>query len=188
MNTMNTQNLIKTIAIGGVPATGKTTLIRNLKIKLGKKSSFKFGKLRGECYENIFILGIYDEKLFSGTDRLSMAVQPDAVDFMKYLKKQNKKYYVIFEGDRLFNSSIIEEIKKYSELKIYMITAFKDITTQRHIDRKDDQSKKFIKGRYTKLNNIYNKYINEIETLSNNNEDELKTNVDKIWLALKNTI
>ena len=30
MNTMNTQNLIKTIAIGGVPATGKTTLIRNL--------------------------------------------------------------------------------------------------------------------------------------------------------------
>ncbi len=178
----------KLIAIGGVPASGKTTLIRALRKKLGKKSSFKFGKLRGECYpDNVFLFGIYDEKLFSGTDRLSMAVQPDTVDFLKYICDKKEKYSVIFEGDRLFNGSFIEKMKEYGECKIYMLTAHKEITAQRHIDRQDEQTERFIKSRYTKLNNIYMKYSSEMEMLENNNEENLKTNVDKIWLDLKNT-
>ena len=50
---------MKCIAIGGVPATGKTTLMENIMYKLNPKKTFKFGLLRGYVVGDVYILGVY---------------------------------------------------------------------------------------------------------------------------------
>jgi hypothetical protein len=96
---------------------------------------------------NLYILGKYenDDNPFQGTDRLSMAVQPDAVSFI-----QNNRSKVLFEGDRLFNSKFIDEILKVTEdFRILVLTAPQQTIDQRHVDRKDNQSDQFKNGRKT---------------------------------------
>ena len=181
---------LNTICIGGLPASGKTTLIRELRKKLGTGKSFKFGKLYGVCYNNnVFLLGIYDKKLFSGTDRLSMAVQPDAEKFLEYMSDKEKT--IIFEGDRLFNVKFLDQCINRSKCKIYILSAKKEIIETRHIDRKDTQTDKFKKSRHTKITNIFKyffQYKENLRLLDNNNKKELKNNVDLLWQDLKNMI
>ena len=75
------------IALGGEPATGKTTLMWRIidsvtdwqKIEPKKTLS----AIRSESLD-LTILGKYDRGLeFAGTDRLSMSVQPAATEFIK---------------------------------------------------------------------------------------------------------
>ena len=102
---------LKIIALGGEPATGKTTLMFELIKKTDDWQIVKPEKLLDAMYSDklkTYILGKYekDGNTFQGTDRLSMAVQPDAVKFLKSAKDVN----IIFEGDRLFNSKFIDSI------------------------------------------------------------------------------
>ena len=48
-------------------------------------SPFKYKLVNGlyNRKKNIYIIGIYNEELFSGTDKLSMAVQPNFVELTK---------------------------------------------------------------------------------------------------------
>ena len=153
---------MKCLAIGGEPATGKTTLFKNLRNKLGKPKHFKFKMVRGELYEveprNIFMLGVYDDGTFSGTDRLSMAVQPQVMDFLKAINKDFKNPIVLFEGDRLFTKNNLLYLQRYYDLKIIILKGAPDTIAKRHIDRKDNQSATFIKGRQTKVKNIENHF------------------------------
>ena len=179
---------LKIIAIGGVPASGKTTLMIALRNKLEYKSKFKFGKLVGECYtNNVFLLGIYDKELFSGTDRLSMAVQPDTVKFIEKLTKMPGNYTIIYEGDRLFNDSFIKKAKEYADCSIYILVADAETIEQRHISRNDKQTSKFKKSRKTKIKNIYETYTKEIKLLTNKSDKHLSNNLEIIWQDLKNT-
>lgn len=141
---------MKCVAIGGVPATGKTTLMKNIINILQPKKKFKFGLLRGYMQENISILGVYEPNdIFAGTDKLSMAVQKD---YQKYIDKI--MINTIFEGDRLFTkNNLIDVCKKY-ETKIIILENDKQTLQKRHIERGDNQSEKFKKGRATKINNI----------------------------------
>ena len=173
------------IGIGGIPASGKTSLMRLLKSKMGKSKTFKFGKLSGEYYTNdVFLLGIYDKELFSGTDRLSMAVQPDAVKFIKYLEENKTNYTIIFEGDRLYNGKFIDEIIK-TKYKLYILTAKEEIVEKRHINRQDTQSSTFKKSRYTKVNNLISKYGSKITLLENNTKSDQHKNLELLWQDLK---
>ena len=94
------------IAVGGEPATGKTTLMWRIidsvtdwqKIEPKKTLS----AIRSESLD-LTILGKYDRGLeFAGTDRLSMSVQPAATEFIKEATGN-----ILFEGDRLFNRKFI---------------------------------------------------------------------------------
>ena len=68
------------IAIGGEPASGKTTLMKSI-LKNFSLKKFKYGFVRGYYNDNIYFIGIYNNDVFSGTDKLSMAVQPHFVKF-----------------------------------------------------------------------------------------------------------
>lgn len=181
---------MKIIGLGGEPATGKTTLFKSLRDKLGTYKQFKFKMVRGEMYEhpdderNIFILGIYDKGTFSGTDRLSMAVQPQVMDFLKAIEVDFKNPIVLFEGDRLFNKSFIKAIKERYDTGLYITTANEKEKQRRHISRGDTQTEQWLKGRKTKIANIL-KANDDIFKLPNNTEKDGKINLEILWLTIK---
>ncbi len=141
---------MKCVAIGGVPASGKTTLMRCILSELQPKSKFKYGLLRGYLKHDISILGIYDkDEVFAGTDKLSMAVQKD---FDTY-KDLNLKH-LLFEGDRLFTENNLINLINTYDTRIVILQNNEEEIAARHKQRGDNQSEKFKKSRETKIKNI----------------------------------
>ena len=164
------------IAIGGEPASGKTTLMKSI-LKNFSLKKFKYGFVRGYYNDNIYFIGIYNNDVFSGTDKLSMAVQPH---FVKFCNSRDNAT-IIFEGDRLFNQSLFDKL----HCEIIIIKADDNIKKQRHIDRNDTQTEKFIKAKRTKIQKIKDK--NKYVLMRNNNKDDLIRNKKHIIELIKNT-
>ena len=173
--------MVKVIAMGGEPATGKTTLMFRLISMADDWQVVKPQKLLDAMYSkklNLYILGKYvnDGNVFQGTDRLSMAVQPDAEKFFSELWYENANVNVIFEGDRLFNGKLLDKLSEWfpESLKVLVLTASHDIKEQRHVDRKDDQDDKFKNSRATKISNIMGSLtlMDYIDTVVNENLDD----------------
>ena len=105
-----------------------------------------------------------------------MAVQPD---FLELVNKISDATF-IFEGDRLFNSSLFSKV----ECDIFVLKVDEDIIEKRHIDRKDNQTEKFKKSKQTKIQNIIEKHKPII--LNNNNKKESQKNLELILNTIKN--
>jgi broad-specificity NMP kinase len=148
----------KLIAVGGSPGTGKTTLFRK----------FMEGKEWIECQPAPLVAAMYNEKLdlyilgkyqegetFAGTDRLSMAVQPEV---QKWIQTHNCN--VLFEGDRIFNQSFLEFSMGLpdTDLQVVFLSAPKAILEQRYKDRGSEQSEQFLRGRETKYSNLQSNF------------------------------
>lgn len=180
--------MIKVIAMGGEPATGKTTLMFKLLERADDWKVCKPQKLLDAMYSeklNTYVLGKYekDGNIFQGTDRLSMAVQPDAVKFIDEMKLSTKEVNVIFEGDRLFNGKFIDHIAdNASDFRVLVIKAPHDVVEQRHVDRKDNQDDKFKNGRKTKIENICSSLtlLDYIHVMQNANFEDQSKIIDYI--------
>ena len=148
----------KLIAIGGSPGTGKTTLMRK----------FMEGKTWIECQPAKLVTAMYNEELdlyilgkyaegetFAGTDRLSMAVQPEVQAWI-----QTHNCNVLFEGDRIFNQSFLEFAMGLpnTDLQVVFLSAPKTVLEQRYKDRGSDQSEQFLRGRETKYSNLQSNF------------------------------
>ena len=169
---------MKCVAIGGEPATGKTTLVKEI-LKDQQMQDYKFGLLRGHLLEslNLLVLGIYNNDTFCGTDKLSMAVNSH---FLKFLQITKRNF--LFEGDRLFTKNNLEYINKLHETKVLILENDKKTLDNRHLSRKDNQSVIFKKGRKTKILNIKNKIPHQLHTLSNRNDTiSLKKDILKFF-------
>lgn len=146
--------------IGGLPATGKTTLMRQIRPKLGKNHTKKeHGLLRYEDYSQHVVLGIYDDSTFAGTDKLSMAVQKDVTSFLLHNEKK-----VLAEGDRLFNKKFIDSAISLGydvNIVICGVTDFNELL-KRYQKRGTIQSQSFIKGRHTKITKIMMAYPHKL--------------------------
>jgi len=170
------------IAVGGEPATGKTTLMWRIidsatdwqKIEPKKTLS----AIRSESL-NLTILGKYDRsEQFAGTDRLSMSVQPAATEFIKEATGN-----ILFEGDRLFNRKFIDAIISCDcSFSLIYIEASRNELHNRHVDRKDTQTETFLKSRQTKYSNIVRSLdlMDVIHTFKNDNMDHQKVIYDFI--------
>lgn len=149
----------KIIAIGGVPATGKSTIMKAFLSQFdGCLTEIEAHPLVPAIEIQttaVTVLGHYraGEK-FPGTDRMSMAVQPKA---MEYVTKSTGN--LLFEGDRLFTASFLEHCAEHGELEILIITSNPTIIEARHIDRDDTQSEQFKTGRETKIDNIRSNFM-----------------------------
>lgn len=185
--------MVKVIAMGGEPATGKTTLMFQLISMADDWQTVKPEKLLDAMYSkklNLYILGKYvnDGNVFQGTDRLSMAVQPDAEKFFSNLAYESNAddhtVNVIFEGDRLFNGKLLDKLSDWfpESFKVLILTASHDIKEQRHVDRKDDQDDKFKNSRATKISNIMGSLtlMDYIDTMVNENLDDQSKIIDTI--------
>ena len=185
--------MLKVIAMGGEPATGKTTLMFKLISMADDWKIVKPEKLLDAMWSEklrTYILGKYenDGNVFQGTDRLSMAVQPDAVKFIKTLAyeastEHNDDVNVIFEGDRLFNQKFIDEIDTATEnFKILILETSHNEKERRHVDRNDDQDDKFKNSRKTKISNIRSSLflLDYIEVMRNENLADQQKIIDYI--------
>ena len=164
----------KIIAVGGVPGTGKTTLFRKFmeSLEWEKIEPVKMLPMLFNKEHNLYILGKYEDgEVFAGTDRLSMAVQPIAQEWIK-----NVDGNVLFEGDRVFNQSFLEFAMglPQTDLQIVYLKAPKELLEQRYKDRGSDQSEQFLRGRETKYSNLLSNFelMSYITEFNNTNLEE----------------
>ena len=167
---------MKIVAIGGEPGSGKTTLIKEiLSAKNWTKKYDAFKLVPYLQYENCYILGKYDDgEVFSGTDRMSMAVQPEAIKFLASLPKDS---ILLFEGDRLFTSSFLEHCLENYDLQIFHLKTNEFVREERYKLRGSNQDKTWLQGRETKISNIMSNMalmFNTVRFKNNNKEDQLK--------------
>lgn len=84
---------MKIIAIGGEPGAGKSTLMYEILDQFSWKMEYDKFKLVPYLTntDGVYVLGKYFEEgqTFSGTDRMSMAVQPEAIKFLATLDKDS---------------------------------------------------------------------------------------------------
>jgi broad-specificity NMP kinase len=148
---------MKVIAIGGNPGSGKSTLMKRvIEFYTPEKKYNDFKLVPYLQNNNIYILGKYDEgEVFSGTDRMSMAVQPEAIKFLASLPDDS---IVLYEGDRLFTSSFLEDCAEKYDLKIIHLSTSAEVREERYKERSSNQNVTWLQGRETKINNILSNF------------------------------
>jgi uridine kinase len=144
---------MKVFAIGGEPGSGKTTLMKKIIEHYCVEPKYDAFKLVPYLQkDNIYILGKYEEgEVFSGTDRMSMAVQPEAIKFLATLPSEA---VVLYEGDRLFTASFLEHCLENYDLKIIYLQTKKETRAERYKERGSNQNATWLQGRETKISNI----------------------------------
>jgi len=144
---------MKVIAIGGEPGAGKSTLMKKILEKNNWLKVYDEVKLVPYMqYDTNYILGKYDDgETFSGTDRMSMAVQPEAVKFLASLPADS---VVLFEGDRLFTASFLEHCVDNYDTDILYLETDKTIREERYKERGSNQNETWLRGRESKIANI----------------------------------
>lgn len=172
---------MKVIAIGGEPGAGKSTLMKEILTKFVWSKVYDGVKLVPYLqYGKYYILGKYDEgETFSGTDRMSMAVQPEAI---KFLANLDKDAVVLFEGDRLFTSTFLEHCVENYDTEIIYLETDKEVRQERYKERGSNQNETWLQGRETKIANILSNMTLMFNTvkMKNNNKEEQKAILEHI--------
>jgi hypothetical protein len=149
--------ITRTIAICGLPATGKSRVMLSLLRRLFS-SPFKEGLVVGHIDDGdgIIVLGDYSdpEHLFPGTDRLSMAAPSAVAGWFARMAASPKQWSVVFEGDRLMCAPVLEAAKAAGPLTIWQLETSPAAQEARRATRPASQSEAWRKGRATKLANL----------------------------------
>ena len=100
------------VEIIGRPATGKSTAMRKHSLLLGVGHVVKKGRLTYHVFPSScsIVMGLYDEKEFSGTDRLSKSVGPEFRAWLTEMADDpaNIDWVVYWEGERFSNSKCLD--------------------------------------------------------------------------------
>ena len=142
------------IMIGGIPCSGKSTLMREIISELGSAENVEPMKLFScQKHNDILVLGRYAEgEPFGGTDRLSYGT---IKKFREFIDQEHKNYkHIIFEGDRFFRSVDIEWLLENHDAKVLILTVDAEEEARRHKERNDTQTEKWLDGRRTQIKNI----------------------------------
>lgn len=180
--------MMKVIAIGGEPGAGKSTLMKEILDQYSWKMEYDKVKLVPYLTntDGVYVLGKYFEEgqTFSGTDRMSMAVQPEAIKFLATLDKDS---VVLYEGDRLFTASFLEHCVENYDLEIIYLETDKTIREERYKERGSNQNETWLQGRVTKIANILSNMtlMFNVTKFKNNNKEDQKIVVDHIMKILE---
>ena len=148
--------MAKLIGIIGMPGTGKTTMMREWMAMREWSEDTPIKLLNTHVSSGIRLFGKYAEgDIYAGTDKLSMAVQPAAIEYLK----GDPSPINVFEGDRLTTLTFFEEaVRLGHDVTIIELTVDNATREQRYRDRGSEQSDTFVNGRRTKVRNITNRF------------------------------
>lgn len=179
--------MAKLIGIIGMPGTGKTTLMKQWMAMREWEEDTPIKLLNTHVHKGLRLFGKYaEDDVYAGTDKLSMAVQPAAIEYLK----NPDKMVNIFEGDRLTTLTFFEEaVKLGHDVSILEIVVSDATREQRYRDRGSEQSDTFINGRRTKIRNIVNRFSgspldddepNLVETFTHETPDDTKVIINRL--------
>lgn len=145
---------MKVIYLIGVPGTGKSTVMKEyMKLHGHWETDRPIDLLDTHVSGWRRVLGKYEEgETFSGTDRLSMAVAPKAIEWIKTKPDE----VIVGEGDRLNNAGFFEACG--DDITIIHLTVSDAERERRYKERGSDQSEKFIQTTRTKCENIIKQF------------------------------
>ena len=157
---------MKIIGLIGEPAAGKSTVFRKLIATLGGSSIQKQGLVTYTLYhdDKVIVAGIYDEQVFSGTDRLSKGCGPT---YREWIAQKNENpewddWTFYWEGERFSNSKFFDFFRdECSDVTIYYLTADEKTLNERNANR-SNQNPSWRKGMATRMRNLQENYAVEI--------------------------
>ena len=144
----------------GQPGVGKTTLVRQIIETLGTGEVVKEGLVIYHKFPETktIVLGLYDDSVFSGTDRTSKGVGPK---FRAWLEKAQTEYYdwtIIGEGERLSNNPNLDAMFAAGDMELILVTVSDDELERRRAARNNTQNQTWMKGMNTRISNLCTKY------------------------------
>jgi hypothetical protein len=178
----------------GEPGTGKTTVMRAF-MKAADVSDkpmilpdYKLVPFHISAKNKLAVLGKYEEgEIYAGTDRMSMAVQPEAIKFMEKCKSSGMVDSVVFEGDRLTNQSFLEFCLNNFDTSIIYLDVDATERQKRYEKRGSNQSEQFIRGRVTKYSNLMGNFdiMMAVQKLSHSVEEDTVNVVNHMMEIVK---
>lgn len=183
--------MAKVVYICGEPGSGKTTLMRKLikHYNIDSTPLIEAGYQLVPFHANgkgLHVLGKYEDgEVFSGTDRMSMAVQPEAI---KWIDSLPSGAVVLGEGDRLFTNSFMDHCVDKHDLSIYYLKTTEDVRKERYKERNSNQNETWLQGRITKIRNILGNMnlMMVIRSMPNNTIEEQQLVFDAIVKDIDN--
>lgn len=153
---------MKIIGIIGEPAAGKSTVMRNLIAGLGSGTVEKEGLVAYTKFpeSKTIVAGIYDEQVFSGTDRLSKGCGPKYREWLaaKNVDPDYDDWTFCYEGERFSNSKFFDFFfNGCPEVTIYYLQCDAKTLDERNVNR-SNQNPTWRKGMRTRMNNLRNNY------------------------------
>ena len=157
---------MKIIGLIGEPAAGKSTVFRKFIATLGSYSVQKEGLVTYTLFhdDNVIVAGIYDEQVFSGTDRLSKGCGPK---YREWIARHNANpewddWSFYFEGERFSNSKFFDFFRdECSDVTLYYLTADVATLNERNANR-SNQNPSWRKGMATRMRNLRESYAVEL--------------------------
>lgn len=147
---------MRTVYLIGEPGSGKSTAMRAAielcgfrETGLGSIPMLRWAEYVTHDGIRVAQLGI-PEGLFPGTDRLSMGVQPVAIDWLRSVPAA----LVLGEGDRLATDGFLRAAAEVSHLTVCVMSTSPEIAAARRAMRGTTQSEAWVKGRRTKVERL----------------------------------
>jgi len=160
------------IMIGGAPCSGKTTLMKSILFELKEHcdalSPYGIQNIEPmplfSCTEykllhsKILVMGRYPfGEVFGGTDKLSYGT---IKKFRKFIETYSEEYkHILCEGDRFFRAIDLEWLIENYDARVYVLEVSLETEKQRHLERKDNQSEKWLKTRRTLISNLKSNFL-----------------------------
>lgn len=154
---LSPQRSRQAIGIFGEPAIGKTTLMRELIKGIGETQQGKIGVMDYVWSQThrVMVVGSYKGHPYDGTDRLSIAIYPQAAELLALANKHMDVRVLIWEGDRMARRRWLDAVEDagYS-LRLLHLIASKEVTDQRRNKRGSTQNEQWVNGRRKLCSNL----------------------------------
>ena len=184
---------VRVVGIGGLPATGKSTLMKAVVNALGGWDRFRrvnADPVRGYLMDGLglLIIGLYGQETYCGTDRLSMNLQAPTISLLSDAAGNPALGIrrVLFEGDRLFTESFIWGIQEDSRISLHMmiLETSPETVAQRRRKRMSFQNDSWIAGRETKLKRLAARFPDTFSVYRNETAADAQENVQTVMRLL----